>query len=159
MYASMSRALNASIHRRTSSTLRSDIHAHLGQVQVLRHRLLLQPHGFEGFVAILVLIEVDDLPIAHLEVSVQVNVNLDATCLAATEYGRRDENAFASCIEYLVDLKAVLVPCIEPSVPDAHGTIETIRGRVVVLKGHPFDARMEEFTERVGVVDERPHPP
>src|SRR5438034_135579 len=37
MIASMSRALNASTTRRVNSTLRSDMHAHLGQLQVLRH--------------------------------------------------------------------------------------------------------------------------
>src|SRR4030081_13766 len=105
------------------------------------------------------LVQVDDLAVSHLEVSVEANVNLDSASPTATDHVHRRHHIVASPIERLLDIHAVLVPGIKPAVPDPHGTIEAVGGGVVVLKGHPFDLRVRELTEGVGVVVERLNPP
>src|SRR2546429_8298214 len=103
---------------------------------VRRHRLLGESCGLESIGSLLMLVQVDDLAVSHLEVYVEAKVNLDSTSPTATDQVHGRHHIVVSSIEHLLDVHAVLGPRVEPAVPDPHGTVEAVGGCVVVLNGH-----------------------
>jgi hypothetical protein len=124
----------------------------------LRHRLILKPHGFESFSAVLILEDVDHLAAAHFDMEIDAKLDLNATSLTASSQQPGGENVIA-CIESLLDIEPVLIPRLQPAVPDPYGTLDSMGGRVVLLDWCPFDLRVRKVTERVEVVLEGPDVP
>jgi hypothetical protein len=117
--------------------------------------LLLQPHGFEGGGAILVLEDVDHFAVANLDVQIEGDADLYAASSAARCQTYRGENLIAP-IKDLLDVDPVLFPGVEPAVPDPHGTGNAVGGRVVCLERSPINIGVRDLAEAVCVVLERP---
>src|SRR5215210_4324156 len=128
------------------------------EAERLPDRLPLQPHGFEGGLPVPVVIDVGDLAVPHLELSVEANVNLDAAGLAAGRYVDGHHDVFA-LLGNLLPIESMRIPGVEPLVPVAHSSLDAEIGRVVLLDRIPLDLRMEGVPERFGVVLEGPEPP
>ena len=124
---------------------------------LLRHRLLRQPCGSEGVRSILMLVDVDDVAFPDLEVSIEANIDLDPASPTATDevHGRHDVIA---SIEHVFNFQPMLGPGPEPRSSDAHGTVEAVGDRVVVLERCPFDLWVSEVAEHLLIVLERRKP-
>src|SRR5436190_15178287 len=124
---------------------------------LLRHRLLLEAHGFEGFGAVLVLEDIDDSAVPHLHVQVEPDIDLRATAPAAA-FEMKDDEEIVAGVEYFLDFQVVLRPGVEPSAANPLRCLHAVERGVVLLKGRPFDLGMRKLDEGVRVVLEGPSP-
>ena len=85
-------------------------------------------------------------------------VNLDAAAFSKASDTGGDDHA-VGVIKHFLQLDLHLLPRVTPSVSDAHGAIDTVRGSVVVLERMPLDVGMKSAPEDVGVAIEGPQPP
>src|SRR5215211_8633514 len=91
-------------------------------------------------------IDVGDLAIPHLELCVEAHVCLDATRpTSGLDVNQRDHGV--AFLDYVLQLKPVLVPGVEPLIPVPQRCLDAVDGRPVLLDRIPLDLRMENGPE------------
>src|SRR5436190_24308142 len=93
--------LNPAIIARTTSTF------------LLRRRLLLKPHGFEGLVLVHEDAPKDDLSLADREDMGELRFHRDRRLLASAPVQHRHDDLVAD-VTYTEDVDAVIVPLLRP---------------------------------------------
>src|SRR5512133_3106044 len=80
---------------------------------LLRHRLLRQPGGFEGFVSVGVFGDSTDPPLADGDHAEYLLRDRTAAALAANRHPHYRHDIVVSSVDHLIDLRAPIVDCFE----------------------------------------------
>src|SRR5205823_1639245 len=97
------------------------------KVEVLRHRLLRQSHGFEGDLAIAVELSAGDRPVAERPYSSAAYRHLLATSLAASKVADKQKNPLPE-VDGILDLCSIRRPGRQPVEPPRSEPVDAAIG-------------------------------
>src|SRR5205823_2548236 len=100
------------------------------EVQVLRHRLLLEPHGFEGFASVEVKGDPCDASVANGPHGATHDADLDSHPSPPSEVADQNHRII-TCVDHVFDLDPIALPRLQPVKPQGPQTLKADESRAL----------------------------